>query len=71
MLSTNILANTSKRYYQKALRIESLSSNVKECQYAVRGAIPIRGEEIRLELLTGKANKYNFTKTVPCNIGNP
>jgi len=59
------------RSYQKNLRIETLSGNVKECQYAVRGAIPLRGEEIRKELLTGKASNYNFTKTTPCNIGNP
>jgi hypothetical protein len=32
--------------YLKALREETLSNNVKECQYAVRGAIPMRGEEI-------------------------
>lgn len=59
------------RTYQKTLRLDTLSNNVKECQYAVRGAIPIRGEEINLELTTGKAANYNFTKTTPCNIGNP
>jgi hypothetical protein len=53
------------------LRHDTLSNNVKESEYAVRGAIPIRGEEIKKELRTGKKANYNFSKTTPCNIGNP
>jgi len=51
--------------------MDTLSKNVKECQYAVRGAIPKRGEQIRRELMTGKAALHKFEKTTPMNIGNP
>ena len=42
-----------------------------EANYAVRGAIPIRGAEIQKDLTTGKSSNYNFTETVSLNIGNP
>lgn len=42
-----------------------------EANYAVRGAIPIRGAEIQKDLTTGKSGNYNFTETVSLNIGNP
>ena len=56
--------------YMKALRQETLSTNVKECQYAVRGAIPMRGEVIKKEIANG-SKEYKFDKIIPCNIGNP
>jgi hypothetical protein len=67
---------TQKLYkvnYLKALREETLAKNVKECQYAVRGAIPMRGEEIANYLKNNKGanNQYKFDKITPCNIGNP
>lgn len=51
--------------------LNSLSKAVLEANYAVRGAIPIRGAEIQKDLKTAKAGKYNFTETVSLNIGNP
>ena len=60
----------SKQYF-KALRQETLSTNVKECQYAVRGAIPMRGEVIKQDFRAGKHANYDFEKIIPCNIGNP
>ena len=63
------MRNFSK-HYVKALRQETLSPNVKECQYAVRGAIPIRGEAIKKELAKG-SQAFKFEKMTPCNIGNP
>ena len=52
-LSTSQRTFTAKPYH-KALRQETLSANVKECQYAVRGAIPQRGEEIKKLLAAGQ-----------------
>lgn len=66
---TKQLRNFSK-IYLKALRQETLSPNVKECQYAVRGAIPMRGEQIKKEIAKG-STAYKFDKMTPCNIGNP
>jgi hypothetical protein len=43
----------NSKEYHKALTQETLSPNVKECQYAVRGAIPQRGEEIKKLLVAG------------------
>ena len=40
------LVSSHKRDFKKVLREETISAEVKECQYAVRGAIPQRGEEI-------------------------
>jgi|TARA_B110000285_G_C15081012_1_gene593488 alanine transaminase len=56
--------------YHKVLTKETLSPNVKECQYAVRGAIPLRGEEIKKMIAAG-STEFEFEKTLPCNIGNP
>ena len=57
------------RGYTKALSKDTLSSNVLEAQYAVRGAIPQRGEAINVEIKQGKT--FPFPQTTPCNIGNP
>ena len=57
------------RQYRKVLREDTLHANVKDCQYAVRGAIPLRGEEITKQIAAGE--KFPFKKTTPCNIGNP
>lgn len=60
----------STRAYNKVLTKENLSSNVLECEYAVRGKIPIRGEEIMAEIKKGSTS-YSFEKTTSLNIGNP
>ena len=48
-----------------------MGKHVLEANYAVRGAIPIRGAEISKELKTAKAGTYNFTEMSSLNIGNP
>ena len=60
-----------RRGYVKVLNEATLSRNVKECQYAVRGAIPLRGAEIDEQLRQGHGDLYNFEKLTPMNIGNP
>lgn len=47
----------------------TISDAIKDCQYAVRGAIPIRGEAIERAIKGGE--KFPFPRTTPCNIGNP
>lgn len=48
---------------------ETLSDNIINTEYAVRGKIPIRGEEIMNEIKKGE--KYPFERTTSLNIGNP
>lgn len=54
---------------QKVLTIESMNNYIKNVEYAVRGRIAIRAEEIRDELDAGQ--KFPFKRVVNCNIGNP
>ncbi|KAI8342128.1 pyridoxal phosphate-dependent transferase [Chlamydoabsidia padenii] len=42
---------------------------VRQMEYAVRGALPIRAEALSKELTTGKS--LGFERVVFCNIGNP
>jgi alanine transaminase len=56
--------------YTKVLRANAISNNVKDCQYAVRGAIPMMGEKIKKRIANGDLS-YPFTKITPLNIGNP
>jgi hypothetical protein len=56
--------------YLKVLRAEAISANVKECEYAVRGAIPIKGAQIKARIENGDMS-FPFKKIVPMNIGNP
>jgi alanine transaminase len=50
--------------------LNSLPNNVIKAEYAVRGAIPIRGAEIMKEIESG-STKYPFKQTTQLNIGNP
>ncbi|KAK9767227.1 alanine transaminase [Basidiobolus ranarum] len=55
---------------KKVLRIDSINPQVREVQYAVRGEIAIRAEELKNELLQ-KGNNLPFKEIVNINIGNP
>jgi alanine transaminase len=72
LYNQSVLRNTqlALRQYTKVLQKDTLSDQVKNTEYAVRGKIPLRGEEIQNEIKAGKGN-YNFTSTTSLNIGNP
>ncbi|CAO3656169.1 unnamed protein product [Mucor hiemalis] len=53
----------------KVLTLKNMNPLIKNVEYAVRGKLAIRSEEIRTDLEKGK--KYPFDKVVSCNIGNP
>jgi alanine transaminase len=56
----------------RVLTSERINKNVLEAQYAVRGAIPLRAEELREQLEDkGKDAGLPFDTVVNCNIGNP
>ncbi|KAI8147895.1 pyridoxal phosphate-dependent transferase [Fennellomyces sp. T-0311] len=46
-----------------------MNPHIRAMEYAVRGRLAIRSEEIRDELAAGK--KFPFDTVVSCNIGNP
>ena len=70
---TSIVASAAQRSvhnnHQKVL--QSLSKNVITAEYAVRGQIPLRGEEITKQLQYGDTTHYQFAQTTALNIGNP
>ena len=74
MNNIRLLSTTQRAFaenkYMKVLTEAAISSNVKECQYAVRGAIPIKGEEIKKRIKEGDLS-FPFKKITPLNIGNP
>ncbi|KAI8800858.1 pyridoxal phosphate-dependent transferase [Cladochytrium replicatum] len=54
----------------KVLTAASVSPPIRNFEYAVRGALAIRAEELRNQLAT-HANGLPFSKITNCNIGNP
>ena len=60
----------SNNKYRKVL--DSLSKNVINAEYAVRGQIPLRGEELTRILKDEQGQtQYEFENTTALNIGNP
>ncbi|GAA5926019.1 pyridoxal phosphate-dependent aminotransferase [Sporobolomyces koalae] len=55
----------------RVLTKQTLNKHVLEAQYAVRGAIPLRAEELREQLENGEGSDLPFNEVVSCNIGNP
>ncbi|KAF7728527.1 hypothetical protein EC973_005931 [Apophysomyces ossiformis] len=53
----------------KVLTIETMHPLIKQAEYAVRGALPIRAEALSKQLKTDKT--LGFDRVVFCNIGNP
>jgi len=56
--------------YKKVLTVEKINPLLVEAEYAVRGAIPIRSDQIKDELAKNPS-AFPFTQVVQCNIGNP
>jgi alanine transaminase len=52
------------------LTADRLPRHILECEYAVRGAVLLKAEEIEARLLAGDTN-LAFDQVVACNIGNP
>jgi len=56
--------------YIKVLRENAISDNIKECEYAVRGAIPMMGDKMRKRIKNGDQS-FPFKKITALNVGNP
>ncbi|KAJ1952396.1 alanine transaminase, partial [Linderina pennispora] len=68
--STNLSSVDKPQYTSKVLTTTSMNPRIREMEYAVRGAIPIRAEELRVQLQKAPGS-LPFSKITPCNIGNP
>lgn len=54
------------------LSLKSLNKNIVDAEYAIRGPIPTRAEELEFQLNTSDENKeLPFSNVVYANIGNP
>ena len=48
---------------------ETIGENVKKAQYAIRGAVFLKSQELEAKLAKGE--NLPFKKLYPCNIGDP
>lgn len=54
------------------MTMDTLPRHVLDCDYAVRGAVLQKAEELQKKLeVPNPIEKLPFTKIIPCNIGNP
>eukprot|EP00747_Dinoflagellata_sp_TGD_P103429 gnl/TRDRNA2_/TRDRNA2_168957_c1_seq1.p1 gnl/TRDRNA2_/TRDRNA2_168957_c1~~gnl/TRDRNA2_/TRDRNA2_168957_c1_seq1.p1 ORF type:complete len:538 (+),score=101.63 gnl/TRDRNA2_/TRDRNA2_168957_c1_seq1:1-1614(+) len=61
-----------RRGGKKLLKAANLNPLLVEAEYAVRGAIPDRAEELRRQIAANPTGHgLPFDRIIPCNIGNP
>ncbi|KAJ2800975.1 alanine transaminase [Coemansia guatemalensis] len=74
LLSTSVEAMqknaSSGSEHSKVLTLDTMNPNIRTMEYTVRGAIPIRAEELVAQL-KAQPDSLPFKKVTPCNIGNP
>ncbi|ORZ29988.1 pyridoxal phosphate-dependent transferase [Catenaria anguillulae PL171] len=63
--------SSSNKPKGKVLTLDSLNPSVKQAEYAVRGELAIRAEQLRAQLEAGKGAHLPFNQITNCNIGNP
>ncbi|CAG8755812.1 2301_t:CDS:2, partial [Dentiscutata heterogama] len=72
IFASNLTRNSmSESTYSKILTFETINPHIKNVEYAVRGELAIRAEEIKEELARNGSGKFGFNTVVNCNIGNP
>ncbi|KAJ2707999.1 alanine transaminase [Coemansia sp. IMI 203386] len=68
--TTSTANNGSKIASTKVLNLETMNPHVRTMEYAVRGAIPIRADELKAQLAK-QPGSLPFKQITACNIGNP
>ena len=68
--ASNVQSHSAANEYQKVLQESTIGKNIKDCEYAVRGAIPLLGAQIEERIKDGDVS-FPFKKIIPLNIGNP
>jgi len=67
---TNSFRTGRRAFGNKVLIKGAVSHRIVEANYAVRGKLPLMGEEIKEKIRQGEG-KFPFQKVTPLNIGNP
>ena len=71
-ISTNGFDSARHRPSERVLTLDTINPNVLKAEYAVRGEIAIRAEELREQCTSEDGRKkLGFDKVISCNIGNP
>lgn len=70
--SASTSGHVSRKESDRVLTKDTVNPLVLNAEYAVRGEIAIRAEELRKECATSQGSKkLGFDKVISCNIGNP
>ena len=59
----------AKRGFSKVLNKDTIGEHIKKAEYAIRGYIVQRADELAAQMKRGE--QLPFKKFFPCNIGNP
>jgi alanine transaminase len=65
------LASVELPVAKKVFTSSTMNANVLKAEYAVRGPIVVKADEINRQLSSNPNHKYPFKDIVFCNIGNP
>lgn len=65
------MSTTASLSREPVLTKRTINPAVIKAEYAVRGAIPLRAEELRVQIEKGEGSTLPFNEVVSCNIGNP
>ncbi len=57
-------------FFSKSFNASHVKTEILEAEYAVRGMIPTRADEMSLQM-RDKTAKFPFKTITYCNIGNP
>jgi alanine transaminase len=65
------LASVELPVAKKVFTSSTMNANIRRAEYAVRGPIVVKADEINRQLQTNPNHKFPFKDLVYCNIGNP
>ncbi|CAD6571658.1 MAG: hypothetical protein CYPHOPRED_004531 [Cyphobasidiales sp. Tagirdzhanova-0007] len=70
--TTNGHTSARRSPSERVLTLKTINTCVLKAEYAVRGEIAIRAEELRVQCTSEEGRKkLGFDKVISCNIGNP
>jgi len=70
MSTSSTSTSSSSSTSDKVLTLQTINPHVVQAEYAVRGLLAIRAEQLKEQLAKG-ASTLPFNEIIHCNIGNP